>query len=187
MARALLTLIRRFFTWTIDQRIFGLTGSPTDRLKADKLIGPEQTRSRRFNDGELAAFWRTCERMKYPVGSLYRMLLLTGLRLNEAAKLSWSEVHGDTVIIPASRMKGREGKAREHLVPLSSAAQEVIASLPRDRGAQFLFSFNAGQRPLTINSRIKADLDLHMLRTLKAMARRRGDDHEAVTLPGWLL
>ena len=69
--------------------------------------------------------------MGYPVGPVYRMLLLTGLRLNEAAQLSWPEVQGDTIIIPAARMKGRDGKAREHLVPLSSAAQEIIASLPR--------------------------------------------------------
>ena len=80
------------------------------------------------------AFWRATGRMGYPVGSVYRMLLLTGLRLNEAAQLSWPEVHGDTIVIPAARMKGKDGKAREHLVPLSAAAQEVIASLPRYRG-----------------------------------------------------
>ena len=33
---------------------------------------------------------------------------------------------------------------------------------------------------------IKADLDRRMLRTLKAMARRRGEDHHAVDLPGWV-
>ena len=60
--------------------------------------------------------------MKYPIGPAYRMLLLTGLRLNECAQLSWPEVQGDTIIIPAARMKGKDGKAREHLVPLSSAA-----------------------------------------------------------------
>ena len=32
---------------------------------------------------------------------------------------------------------------------------------------------------------IKRDLDRRMLRTLKAMARRRGEDHHAVTLPNW--
>ena len=82
--------------------------------------------------------------MSYPLGPLYRMLLLTGLRLNECAKLSWPEVHGDTIVIPAARMKGRNGKAREHLVPLSSAAQEIIASLPRFKNGPYLFSFKAG-------------------------------------------
>jgi hypothetical protein len=59
-------------------------------------------------------------------------------RLNEAAQVSWPEVQGDVIIFPASRMKGREGKAREHLVPLSSAAQEVIASLPRIKNASLV-------------------------------------------------
>ena len=36
-----------------------------------------------------------------------------------------------------------------------------------------------------MTSPIKRDLDRRMLRTLKAMARRRGEDHHAVTLPNW--
>ena len=140
-----------------------------------------QSRSRRLTDAEIFAFWRATGRMGYPVGPVYRMLLLTGLRLNEAAQMSWPEVHGNTIVIPASRMKGREGKAREHLVPLSSAAQEVIASLPRIRNGPFLFSYSAGKRPLAMTGPIKGDLDRRMLRTLKAMARRRGEDHHAVS------
>jgi integrase len=185
MARALLILITRFFNWAVDQHTYGLDTSPCDRLSRAKLIGEPPSRSRRLTDAELFAFWRATGRMKYPVGPAYRMLLLTGLRLNECAKLSWPEVHGDTVIIPASRMKGKNGKAREHLVPLSSAAQEVLASLPRYRGAPFLFSFNAGKRPVAMATPAKRDLDRRMLRTLKAMARRRGEDHHAVTLPNW--
>ena len=134
MARALLILITRFFNWAVDQHIYGLDTSPCDRLSRAKLIGEPPSRSRRLTDAELFAFWRATGRMRYPVGPAYRMLLLTGLRLNECAKLSWPEVHGDTIVIPAARMKGKNGKAREHLVPLSSAAQEVIASLPRYRG-----------------------------------------------------
>ena len=81
-------------------------------------------------------------------------------------------------------MKGKDGKAREHLVPLSSTAQEIIASLPRYRGApRIFFSFNAGKRPAALATPAKRDLDQRMLRTLKALARRRGEDHHAVTLP----
>ena len=53
-------------------------------------------------------------------------------------------------------MKGRKGTAVEHLVPLSSAAQEVIASVPRYRGAPFLFSYSAGKRPLAMTGQIKS-------------------------------
>src|SRR4051812_9548500 len=97
--------------------------------------------------------------MGNPVGAVYRMLLLTGLRLNEAAQLSWSEVQGNVLIIPASRMKGRAGKAVAHQVPLSSAAQDLIASLPRIKSAPFLFSMSAGKRPLSMTGPMKAGLD----------------------------
>ena len=100
--------IRRFFNWCIDQHTYGLTVSPCDRLKVEKIIGPSQSRSRRLSDAELFALWRVTGRMKHPVGSLYRMLLLTGLRLNEAAHLSWPEVHDDSIVIPAARMKGTQ-------------------------------------------------------------------------------
>jgi hypothetical protein len=39
-ARALLILVRRFFNWCVDQRTFGLTASPCDRLSVTKMIGP---------------------------------------------------------------------------------------------------------------------------------------------------
>ena len=145
MARALLVLIKRFFGWCVDQEIYGLSASPCEGLSGKKLIGELQSRDRRLSDTELFAFWRATGRMGYPAGSVYRMLLLTGLRLNEAAQISWPEVQGDIIVIPASRMKGREGKAREHLVPLSSAAQEVIASVPRIKNGPFLFSHERGQ------------------------------------------
>ena len=186
MARALLVLIKRFFGWCVDQEIYGLSASPCEGLSGKKLIGELQSRDRRLTDAEIFAFWRATGRMGYPAGSAYRTLLLTGLRLNEAAQISWPEVHGNVITIPASRMKGREGKAREHLVPMSAALREVIASVPRIKNGPFLFSMSAGKRPLAMTGPIKADLDRRMLRTLKAMARRRGEDHQAVDLPGWV-
>ncbi len=186
MARAQLVLIKRFFGWCVDQEIYGLSASPCEGLSGQKLIGELQSRDRRLTDAEIFAFWRATGRMGYPTGSVYRTLLLTGLRLNEAAQISWPEIQGNTITIPASRMKGREGKAREHLVPMSAALREVIASLPRIKNGPFLFSMSAGKRPLAMTGPIKADLDRRMLRTLKAMARRRGEDHQAVDLPGWV-
>ena len=102
-------------------------------------------RNRRLSDAELFAFWRATGRMKYPVGPVYRMLLLTGLRLNEAAQLSWPEVQGDIIVIPPERMKAKDGKAVEHLVPCHGGDQEVIASLPRIKGGKYLFSLSGGQ------------------------------------------
>lgn len=186
MAGSLLTLIKRFFGWVIDQQIYGLTTSPCDRLKVKSVAGEMKSRDRRLTDEEVFAFWRSTGRMGYPAGHVYRVLLLSGLRLNEAAHLSWPEVGDEVITIPASRMKGRPGKAVEHLVPLTQALRDVIASVPRIKGAPFLFSFKAGQRPMMMTAAIKSDLDRRMLKTLRAMARRRGEDPASVELAPWV-
>ena len=160
--------------------------SPCDRIKPNSIIGPVPKRNRRLSNDEIFAFWRATGRMKYPTGPVYRMLLLTGLRLNECAALSWREVQGDIIVIPPERMKAKDGKAVEHLVPITSAIQEVIASLPRIKNGKYLFSLSEGKRPLAMTGPIKADLDRRMLRTLRALARHRGEDHHAVDLPKWV-
>ena len=180
MARVLMALIRRFFNWALDQDIYGLDRSPCDRLSMSRIIGAVPKRNRRLCPDELLAFWQATGEMEYPTGPVYRMLLLTGLRLNECAQLSWSEVQGDTIVIPPERMKGKDATAVEHLVPITAAMREIIDMLPRHRG--FLFSLSEGKRPLAMTGPIKADLDRRMLLTLKAMAR---DDDEHVTLPHW--
>jgi integrase len=185
MARALLVLIRRFFNWVVDQHIYGLDRSPCDRIKPKAIIGEVPKRNRRLNDAELFAFWRASGRMGNPAGAVYRTLLLTGLRLNEAARMTWPEVQGDIIVIPPERMKAKDGKAVEHLVPITAAIQEVIASLPRIKNGPYLFSLKAGKKPLAMSGPMKAALDQRMLRTLKALARRRGEDHHAAELPHW--
>jgi Phage integrase family/Arm DNA-binding domain len=184
-ARALLTMIKRMFNWAVDARVYGLKASPCDRLKSKKIVGEIVPRQRRLTDDELFAQWRATERMSVPVGAVYQILMLTALRLNEAAKISRPEISDGIVTIPASRMKGRESKAREHLVPLPPLARELIAQQMNINQGPFIFSYNNGSTALTMTSKIKNDLDRRMLRTLKAMARQRGDDPRKVTLTPW--
>ena len=124
--------------------------------------------------------------MKYPTGPVYRMLMLTGLRLNECAALSWTEVQGDVIVIPPERMKAKDGKAVEHLVPshVGDTGDHRIAAA--SSGREFLFSLSAGKRPLAMTGPIKRDLDQRMLRTLKALARRRGEDHHTRHAAAWV-
>lgn len=53
--------------------------------------------------------------------------ILCAARSGEVRGMKWAEVDGDVWTIPASRMKA----GREHRVPLSSAAQSVLARAPR--------------------------------------------------------
>ncbi|MGC2827671.1 MAG: site-specific integrase, partial [Pseudolabrys sp.] len=159
-----------------------------EHLKATRIIGERRSEDRTLNDNELFAFWRVTKRMGYPYGPFYRLLLLSGLRLNEVADASWSEFDLAKGIwtIPASRMKGKNGKARPHSVPLTADILAILAGLPRfDRG-DYLFSAKHGARPIWGSDRAKQRLDARMLRTLKAMARQRDENPAKVNLPPWV-
>ncbi len=185
-ARNLLTTAKRLFAWAIDQRVYGLNASPCDRLKPKAIIGEKVPRQRQLNDDEFFAFLRAARRLGYPYGPVYQLLALTGLRLNEVADAQWGEISNKIWTVPAARMKGRESKARDHAVPLSPAALAIVDNLPRFRQGKYMFSTSAGAKPAWISNKIKARLDARMLRTLRALARKRGDDPAAVKLEPWV-
>jgi integrase len=66
-----------------------------------------------------------------------RFIILTACRLGEALRATWTEVDLEAAewTIPASRMKAR----REHRVPLSPQAVELLRSLYREDGNPYLF------------------------------------------------
>src|SRR5262249_4681199 len=187
-ARNLLAYLKAFFNWAIERDTYGLESSPCEHLKSARIIGERRAEDRTLNDPELFAFWRVTARMTYPHGPLYRLLLLSGLRLNEVADATWSEFDLAKGIwtIPAARMKGKNGKARPHSVPLTADILAVLASLPRfDRG-EYLFSARRGEHPIYVSDRAKQRLDVLMLHTLRALARQGGDDPVKVKLPAWV-
>jgi integrase len=167
--------------------VFGLKTSPAAGLKPGKIIGDKRTGDRVLNDSELFALWRAAGRMRNPVGAVYRTLMLTGLRLNEVADAVWGEfdLSAKIWLIPKTRMKGRNTKARSHAVPLTADLLTILKALPRFENGDFMFSTTFGASPIWVGSKIKDQLDARMLRTLRALARRRGDNPKKVTLPDW--
>jgi integrase len=186
-ARNLLSLAKRFFSWAVDQRVYGLKAAPTDSLKPGKLIGKKGRGDRILSDLELFALWRAATRIGYPYGPVYQLLLLTALRLNEVADASRSEFDfpNGIWIIPAERMKGENGEARPHAVPLTADILALLETLPRFRAGDYLFSTSFDTKPVWMSSKVKARVDARMLRTLRALARRRGEDPTRVTLAPW--
>lgn len=186
-ARNLLGYAKRFFAWVIDQRVYGLTSNPAESLKATKIIGKKRFGKRILNDDEIFALWRASGRIPYPHGPVYRLLLLTALRLNEAADASRIEIDRREGIwlIPSERMKGADEDARAHAVPLTTEILAILEGVPRFNRGTYLFSTTFGEKPVWMSDKVKKRLDARMLRTLRALARRRGEDPVAVTLPRW--
>jgi integrase len=184
-ARNLFGYLRRFFDWAIDQHAYAIKTNPCIGLKPARIVGEKQTRDRILTDQEIFAFWRATSRMGYPFGPLFRLLLLTGLRLNEAADAKWSEfdTRNGVWIIPAARMKGKDGRVSDHVVPITDDIAAILKSLPRFKSGGYLFSVTFGKRPVWVSYKVKKRLDARMLRILQAMARHRGDDPSMVSLP----
>jgi integrase len=190
-ARKLLAILGSFYVWAGHQRIYrkAFTVSPCAGIKPSILIGDIRKRRRVLDDHELRAFVRNVERLRYPYGPVFRLLLLTLLRRNEAGRASWPEfnVTRGEWVIPAERMKGRNAKAVPHLVPITAEISALLDSLPRPNDGQFLFSTCAGAKPIATWSKVKEELDERMLRTLKACARKRGGDPDEVSLQNWTI
>jgi integrase len=151
-------------------------------------VGEKRARDRILTDNELFAFWRATGHMDYPSAPLYRLLILTGLRLNEVADAKWSEfdLRSGVWIIPAARMKGKDGRAVDHVVPITDGIAAILESLPRFKSGEYLFSVTFGKTPVWVSDKIKKRLDARILRTLRALARRRGEEPDRVTLPPWV-
>jgi integrase len=81
-----------------------------------------------LSDDELRGLWLAAETYPGPFSAFVRFVLLTATRRGEAAGLRRSELsdRGQTWIVPAGRYKS----GKDTLIPLSEAAQRVIASMP---------------------------------------------------------
>ena len=86
--------------------------------------------------------------------------ILTACRTSEALEATWTEIDLATGIwtISASRMKA----GKEHRVPLSQAALDLLATLPRVGGSHYLFPGARKKRPLS---------NMAMLMVLRRMRR----------------
>jgi integrase len=186
-ARNLLGTAKRLFAWAVDQDSYGLTASPAVTLKPSKIIGDKAAGQRILSDLELFALWRATERTPYPHGPAYRLLVLTALRLNEGADASRPEFDFPNRLwtIPPERMKGKNGKARPHVVPLTDDVLALLEKLPRFKTGDYLFSTTFGASPVWMSDKVKKRIDQRMLRTLRALARSRGDDPAKVKLTHW--
>jgi integrase len=91
-------------------------------------------------------------------------LILTGARTNEVISATWDEIDLDAKVWTLP--KGRTKAYREHRVPLTDTAVELLKSLPRDRKGNYVFigQTNGGE-PLS---------NMAMAVLLKRMDRKEG-------------
>jgi integrase len=156
MANRTLAAIRKFFNWCVERD--ALQSSPCAGVRAPAV---EKARDRVLSDAELSLIWRASARLGYPWGPLLHLLMLTGQRVNEIARLRWAEV--DTrdrcLILGAERVKN----AQVHEVPLAEVASALLTDLPRIANDHDLVFVSAAKVAVSSFSRAKARLDTEIV------------------------
>jgi len=123
-ANRTLTAIRKLFNWAMERDI--ITSSPCAGVKPPT---PEQSRDRILSDDELCDVWRAADQLSGPFGAMVKLLVLTGQRRDEVARMTWSEVDLDAHLWTLSKERSKNGLP--HDIPLNEPAVAILASLPR--------------------------------------------------------
>jgi integrase len=132
-ANRVLAILRSFCKWAVSREI--IEHSPCDGVMARSTETP---RDRVLDDRELTLVWRAADTLGWPFSAIVRLLLLTGQRRGEVVGLRWDEIDFEKQLwlLPGARTKNR----RSHVLPLSSAAIEILSALPRiENGGGLVF------------------------------------------------
>jgi integrase len=146
-ANHVLACLKGMYSWAVER----------DEVKINPCAGIKKPvaiaeRERVLSRHEIGGFWEACNQLGYPFGPLCQLLLLTGQRCNEIARLKWSYISFEEKIIriPPENIKAGRG----HDVPLSNTAIDILRSLPRFTG-EYIFSTTCGQKPVSGFSKTK--------------------------------
>ena len=131
----------------------------TNPFAGIKAPSSERSRARErvLSDDELRLVWTAAEAIGWPFGSIVKLLALTGARRDEVAQVEWREIDFDRALwmLPAARSKNR----REHAIPLSVSALEILRSLPRVERSGFVFTTTNGRVPVSGFNKAKDRFD----------------------------
>jgi len=110
--------INRMYAWARQMEL--VANNPT----ADIVTTQGQSRERVLSLAELAAIWRATDQLSPLYRDLIRLMILTGQRRGEVARMIWGEIDLTSSLwtLPSSRTKAR----RQHVIPLPETAVAVL-------------------------------------------------------------
>lgn len=189
MANRTLAYLKLLFGWAQERGIIEINPS------ADiKKPGAETSRDRVLSAEELRLIWNACTRENSQFNSIVRLLMLTGQRLNEIARLRWTEIDTEArtlTLEPLIDGQRRTKNQRLHIVPLTDPALAILASRQQvqqalatdEEPAPALVFTTTGKTAFSGFSRGKSLLDARLGKALKAAY----PDCQPPTFPPWRL
>lgn len=141
-ARELKTRANVFLGWCVGEGLIPANPAAGWRrpraTRAQRLERP----GRALADSELPAFWSATDAGGVWFGAYLRLLLMTGQRRTETARMCWEDVDltGRVWNIPPADRKG----GRSHNVPLAPEVVDLLSQLPRLARSPFVFPGRRG-------------------------------------------
>ncbi len=149
MANRVRAALSAFFNWCV-------ANSRLDVSPAQNTPAPfkEKSRDRVLSDDEIVALWTAWDRMGWPFGLAFKLMLVTGQRRNEVARMRWADVDLDKALWTLPREATKAD--RRHEVPLTDLARDILSAVPRN--GEYVFTTN-GRTPISGFSRAKKRCD----------------------------
>ncbi len=169
-ANQTLTHLKTMFNWSRNRGDIKL--SPADGVEKP---APEIRRERVHSDTELVEIWRAAERLDWPFGPAYKLLILTGQRREEVGQMAWSELDlaNGIWMLPGERTKN----GQPHDVHLSALAVAIIKTLPKIKKVDLIFS-TTGETPISGWGRAKERIDAEIQAARIKAAKEMGEKAE---------
>jgi integrase len=136
------SFFKTFLNWCVERQYISV-----NPIANTKTPNKRRSRSRLLTDPEIRTIWIESHKHN-SFGAIVRLLILTGQRLNQIARLQQPWLHADTFVFPPDAMKSKG----QHTIPLTAHAR---AELPTTT-SPFLLANTTGQPFLSVSSPMKA-------------------------------
>ena len=166
---------------------FYLNHNPVHAVK--KVLKNENVGDRALTEVEVLAFWRALDQSQMNICrvNVFKLLLVTGQRVEEVAGMEWEEIDLDQCMwtLPSRRTKNK----RSHVVPLNQMAIEILSATPKYHN-KYVFPGQDLARPLPTDgfsqalSRLLSNTEISMFvprdlrRTFKTLTGKAGISKE---------
>ena len=143
-ARLVFAIVNTFFAWCVERGL--LIRSPIEGMRSPARVAP---RDRVLSDAEVSALWAASAALGYPYGPFFRLLLLTGQREGEVARMRREHVREQIWQIPDTK------RGTPHRITLPKLADAELEAMPIFVEGPFLFTSTGGKKPINGFSKAK--------------------------------
>ena len=151
MAREVRKHLSTMFNWSLDRGICSF--NPMSGMKRKDL--QYVPRERILAIEELNAIWQATAKLGYPFGPITQLLMLSGQRRSEIAKLKREWIYSGYFEIPADKYK----TGVNHITPLTKTMSDILAAQPVWNAGSYVFSATGGKTPSSGFSKVKKKID----------------------------